>query len=97
MSDMHRQQFLLDFVSKATLPQVLPKSYLEEWGRPGSRARLRRTARHIAFQKILREANSHPSRYARAIQCWALDLNFLQRTFDGLLSLQDWNEIRRKG
>ena len=97
MSDMHRQQFLFDFVSKAALPQVLPKSYLDEWGFPGSRTRLKRTARHIAFQKILREANSDPSRYANAIQCWTLDLNFLERTFPRLVSSRDWNEIRRKG
>lgn len=96
LSDLHRQQFLYDFVARAVLPKTLPEDYLRHWGSPGTRERLMRTAAHIAFQKTLRESQREVSKFSRAIECWSLDLRFLERAFPGKLSQADWREIRRR-
>lgn len=95
LSDLHRQHFLHDYVTKAVLPSALPATYLAEWGGINSKLRLQRTVRHIAFQKILRESNDL-EKYASAIEDWQLDLDYLRQAFEPTFSEQEWESLLRE-
>ena len=84
LTDLQRQQFLADFLRRASLPSSLPTEYLGQWGKPGTKARLMKTVNHITFLKRFRE-RADADRYRVAINHWARDILFLNTSFADLV------------
>ncbi len=90
LSDKDRMEFLVDFCEKMILPLGLPRDYVEPWGDPGTKKRILKTAKHLAFVRRNFERQDL-EKYARAIACWQRDFNFLQTNFDQMqISPMDW-------
>jgi hypothetical protein len=51
LPDKEREEFLIDFCESALLPINLPAAYAERWGKPNTKLRVLRTAKHLGFLK----------------------------------------------
>lgn len=90
LSDKDRMEFLVDFCEHMILPLGLPKDYVEPWGDPGTKKRIFKTAKHLAFVRRNFERQDL-EKYARAIACWQRDFNFLQSNYKRMqFSPMDW-------
>lgn len=90
LSDKDRMEFLVDFCENMILPLGLPKDYVEPWGDPGTKKRILKTAKHLAFVRRNFERQDL-EKYARAIACWQRDFNFLQSNYKQMqINPMDW-------
>ncbi len=94
LTEREREEFLIDFCESAELPANLPPSYLDPWGKPGTKTRIHRTAKHIGFVKRNFEKQDF-MKYSRAISAWRRDFEFLQKRYGKMLSYQDWNNAAK--
>ena len=79
ISEANRRE-LLDFVFSANLPIVNSKEYMDDWGKPSSKKRLKKMAYSLAtFTK--NQKRHDPSKYAQAIKDWERDLAHLKRSY----------------
>lgn len=94
LPEKERQELLKDFCEKAELPINLPIEYSRPWGTPNTKTRILKTAKHLSF--IRRNFERQDTLlYARAIECWRKDFDFIERTFRNTLTLAEWVEARR--
>lgn len=94
LPEKERQEFLKDFCEKAELPINLPVEYSRPWGTPNTKTRILRTAKHLNF--IRRNFERQDTLlYARAIECWRKDFDFIEKTFRNTLTPSEWMEARR--
>lgn len=74
------RQGILKRVFEGTIPPAFPKIYLDQWGDPGTAARLRKIAESIAaFARNAKRRSD--SRLDQAIIDWEADLEFLYYDF----------------
>jgi hypothetical protein len=75
---LHERRRLLSRVFEHELTMALSKSYLSEWGRPGSSLRLRKLAHTIAsLTRNMKRRNSD----APSIEDWEADLAYLKQRY----------------
>lgn len=75
------RRILLDNVFRRRLPPVDTFSYMQEWGQPSSRDRLKKMADTIAaFARLQKQMNNGAR--GKAIQDWEMDLKYLHRKYD---------------
>jgi hypothetical protein len=89
LPDKEREEFLIDFCEAALLPINLPAAYAEPWGKPNTKLRVLRTAKHLGFLKKNFERQD-PERFARSISCWRRDFELLQKRYGQLLTGTEW-------
>ena len=70
-----KRREILEEAFESKLPNVDSKSYMATWGKPGTRHRLRRIARFLAWLK--RNAEKRDANMRQAIAEWSSDLNWL--------------------
>jgi len=94
MPEKDRHEFLIDFCEIADLPKNLPADYVRPWGDANTSARILRTARHLGF--VRRNFEKQDSMlYARAIECWRKDFEFLEKIYGGRLTRAEWEQARK--
>ena len=93
LNEKDRREFLVDFCDQMILPLRLPRDYVEPWGDPGTKKRILRTAKHLAFVRRNFERQDQ-EKFARAIACWQSDFNFLQLHYVRMqISSGDWAAV----
>lgn len=93
LNEKDRREFLIDFCDQMILPIRLPSDYVEPWGDPGTKKRILRTAKHLAFVRRNFERQDQ-EKFARAIACWQSDFNFLQLHYVRMqISSADWAAV----
>jgi hypothetical protein len=93
LNEKDRREFLVDFCDQMILPLRLPRDYVEPWGDPGTKKRILRTAKHLAFVRR-NFARQDQEKFARAIACWQSDFNFLQLQYVRMqISSADWAAV----
>jgi hypothetical protein len=80
LNEAERREFLVDFCDNMILPLGLPTGYAQPWGDPGTKQRILKTAKHLSFLRRNFEKQD-PVKYARAINCWQRDFDFLQNHY----------------
>lgn len=89
LSDREREEFLIDFCESAELPSSLPIGYTDPWGKPYTKLRIHRTARHLGFVKRNFEKQD-PLKFSNAISSWRRDFDFLKYRYEKFLSGNEW-------
>lgn len=81
-----KRREILEEAFEGMLPDVDSKPYMATWGKPGTRHRLRRIARFLAWLK--RNAEKRDANMRQAIAEWSSDLNWLHGFY------QPWMRFR---
>lgn len=70
---------ILRIIFTSSIPNVISRDYMEQWGTPGSSERLLKLANSIAsFARIAKRKSDSP---LRAVEDWERDLDWLKKTF----------------
>lgn len=94
LPEKERQELLRDFCELADLPKNLPVAYTRPWSDPNTNARILRTAKHLGF--VRRNFEKQDSvLYARAIECWRKDFEFLEKLYGSRLTRSEWEQARK--
>lgn len=75
LSRSERHQYLEETYYEENLPWCISDAYMEDWGEPNSRKRLRRIAWHLHLM------TKRLNRYEEAVARWTSDLDWLKQTY----------------
>ena len=75
LSAMKRREVLDETYAEENLPWCISDEYMEDWGQPNSRTRLRRIAWHLHLM------TKRFRRHAEAVSRWESDLDWLKQTY----------------
>jgi len=75
LSQSERYQYLNETYQEENLPWCISDAYMEDWGEPNSRKRLRRIAWHLHLM------TKRLKRHDKAVTRWESDLNWLKQNY----------------